>query len=153
MPYILVFHCGQFPGHYNMMRSTVGACRLCRTVGIPCADPEKADKMPETIFKTRQMAGRFAILVGVALALAAIWTLFNAPEGATVLLERRAGRHRYEAGLWALFVMPFLALFMAWYGLREKAEVGTRRPGLVILIALVAAAGLQYSLITGVMGW
>lgn len=109
--------------------------------------------MPETNSKTRQLAGRFAVLVGIALTLAAIWTLFNAPEGATVLLERRAGRYRYEAGLWALFLMPFLAFFMAWYGLREKAEVGTRRPGLVILIALVAAAGLQYSLITGVMGW
>ncbi len=102
---------------------------------------------------TRFWAGRLAIATGILLTLAGLWALINAPEGATVLLERRGGRHPYEAGLWALFLMPFLGFFMAWYGLREKAEVGTKRPGLLIVITLIAAGAVQYALIAGVMGW
>ncbi|RIV80633.1 hypothetical protein D2V17_19145 [Aurantiacibacter xanthus] len=101
----------------------------------------------------RLWAGRLAIVTGILLTLAGLWALINAPEGATVLLERRAGRHQYEAGLWALFLMPFLGFSMAWYGLREKAEPGTKRPGLLIMITLMAAAAVQYSLISDAMGW
>lgn len=99
----------------------------------------------------RGRAGVFAVVVGVALALVATWALVVAPEGATVQFQNRTGRRHYELGLWALYIAPFLAMFLGWYGLRPAAEAGTRRPGLLIVFMSVVAAAWQWSMISDVL--
>lgn len=99
----------------------------------------------------RGRAGLFAVAVGIGLAVVATWAIISAPEGAVVHLQNRTGRRTYELGLWALYIAPFLAFFLGWYGLRPVAEAGTRRPALIIVMMTIAAAAWHWSMISEVL--
>lgn len=125
------------------------------TVKSPTARPDDEEPQEGTMIRfpsnNRGRAGVFAVIVGIVLAIAATWALVVAPEEATIHIQNRTGRRQYELGLWALYIAPFLAFFLGWYGLRPIAEAGTRRPGLIIVMMSAVAVAWQWSMISEVL--